>query len=418
MGAALQPQTQAATVRLSPNDFVRSLDLSQENAIRPLKDAYEAGRNLSVHLEAEMPEGEFKDGLDAFTRLLSIYDIKTRSLPHHGIHADEMEVFLKTPGRRLLFHEWITRQFRSVAFGQTYNTRSLWTSLEAVNNSALRPVSDRTDAIWDTPLAPDIPVQELLAMQNGINGKDYRKLFVTNSTANQRLKRIGEGAEFPRVKLTVSDETLQLAKFGVAVEFTYETMRRYRLNVVSLHLQRIAAQNEADKVTAILDIIVNGDGTTGSAAAVSNLTTLDTAAVAGTLTLKGLLAFKMLFQKGITMTTIIAQDAPVLQMLLLTNGSANIPLVSIQGASGFGMFEPIRAELGRTIRYGWSSDAPSLKLIGFDRRQAVERVFEVGGTISETEDFVLRQTRAITVSEVEAYAIVDPNAARILDVNA
>ncbi len=408
----METQTQTAQVRLSPTDLFRSLGPDV------LKDSYTKGRNLSAHLEYEMPSEEFKDGLDGFERMLAVAGIKTRSLPDHGIYADEAEVFFKDSQSRLLLSEFVSRQFRSVAFGRSYNTRGLLTSSDSPNNSSLRPVTDRMDAIWDTPLAPDIPLSEIVAAQNGITGKDYRKVFVANSTANQRLKRITEGSEFPRVKLTTTDESIQLAKFGVAVEITYESIRRMRINMLRLHLQRIAVQNEADKVTAVLDVIVNGDGTTGSAAAVSNLTTLDSAAAAGTLTLKGFLAFKMLFQKGITMTTIIAQDAPTLQMLLLTQGSANIPLSSIESGRNLGMLDPIRGEIGTAIRYGWSSDAPTLKMIGFDRRQAVERVYEVGGTLEEMERFILRQTEAVTVSEVEAYSVIDPNASRILDVNA
>lgn len=402
----------ATIERTSPQDMFRSLGPNV------LKAAYEKGRNLSAHLEYEMPHDEYNDGLDGFQRMLQVAGIKTRSLPEHGVHADEAEVFFKDASTRLLLVEFVNRQFRSVAFGRNYNTRALLQSSDAAPNGALRPITDRTDAIWDTPLAPDIPIGELVAAQNGINGSDYRKLFVANSTTNQRLKRVAEGAEIPRVKLSTSDETIRLSKFGVAVEITYEAVRRLRINMLALHLQRIAVQNEADKVTAVLDVIVNGDGTTGSAAAVSNLTTLDSTAVAGTLTLKGFLAFKMLFQKGITMTTIIAQDAPTLQLLLLTQGSANIPLTQIQGAAGFGMLEPIRGELGRSVRYGWTSDAPTLKMIGFDRRQAVERVYEIGGTLEETEKFVLRQTEATAVSEVEAFSVIDPNASRILDVNA
>lgn len=398
--------------RTSPQDFFRSLGPNV------LKVAYDQGRNLSSHLEYEMPEKDYGDGMDAFTRLLSVAGIKVRSLPEHGVYADEAEVFFKNDATRMLLMEFVNRQFRSVAYGAPYNTRGLLASSDSAPNSSNRPVVDRLDPIFDTPLAPDIPLSELVAAENGINGSDYRKLFVANSTSNQRLKRVTEGTELPRVKLSTSDETIRLAKFGVAVEITYEAVRRLRINMLALHLQRIAVQNQTDQGTAVVDVLVNGDGTTGSAAQVHNLTTLDPAAVAGTLTLKGFLAFMMLFEKGITLTTVLGQNATVLQMLLLTQGSANIPLVQIQAARGFGMFEPIRAELGRSIRYGWTPDAPTLKLVGSDRRQAVERVYEIGGTLEETHKFVTRQTDVTTVSQVEAFSAIDPNAARILDVNA
>ena len=204
--------------------------------------------------------------------------------------------------------------------------------------------------------------------------------------------RVAEGAELPRAKLVGSEHTIRLYKYGRILEITYEAMRRMRIDMAALHVQRIAIQSQIDKLATIIDVLVNGDGNAGTAATSYNLTTLDSAAVAGTLTLKGYLAWKLKFINPYTLTTALAQDAMALQLMLLNTGSANIPLVTIQQPSGFGQFTPINPELGDNVRLGITADAPASKILGFDDRFAVERVTEIGANIQEVLRWSERQT--------------------------
>jgi hypothetical protein len=86
----------------------------------------------------------------------------------------------------------------------------------------------------------------------------------------------------------------------------------------------------------------------------------------------------------------------------------------------FGSLQPINAEnrLAQGERYGVTSDAPALKLVVFDPGLAVERVTEIGGNVSEVERFINNQTQMMTMTEVEGYGTIDPNASRILNINA
>jgi hypothetical protein len=59
-----------------------------------------------------------------------------------------------------------------------------------------------------------------------------------------------------------------------------------------------------------------------------------------------------------------------------------------------------------------------LKIVGFDRRFAIERVSETGATIQEVERVITNQTQVVTMTEVEGYGKIDQNSTRILDVNA
>ena len=103
-----------------------------------------------------------------------------------------------------------------------------------------------------------------------------------------------------------------------------------------------------------------------------------------------------------------------LQLQLLNLGSANVQLVF---APTLGGFRNINAT-GDMVGLGWTSDAPANKLVLFDNRMAIERVFEIAGNITEIERYVRRQTQAIYVTEVEGFCVFQPGAAKVMNVAA
>ena len=230
---------------------------------------------------------------------------------------------------------------------------------------------------------------------------------------------MGESATIPLAKIVGSDRTITLKKYGRAIEASYESLRRVRVDKLARFIQLMSVQSEVDKVAAVISVLVNGDGNSGTTPTSYNLTTLDSGASAGTLTLKGWIAYKMKFTNPYIVTTALMQDSIALQLALLDSGSANIPLVNIAGgagALGTGL-RPIN-RFADNVGYGWTSDAPANKIVGFDNRMAIERVTEIGSEISEMERFVLEQTQVMTMSEVEGYAVMDANATNVLTVNA
>src|ERR1043165_1647054 len=172
------------------------------------------------------------------------------------------------------------------------------------------------------------------------------------------------------------------------------------LNIVPRHIAKMAIQAEIDKVATILDVLVNGDGNAGTSAPVDNLTTLDPSATAGRLTLGGWLAFKKQFPSPYVLTTFLANTGVTTAVELLNAGSANILLATLAGLSNFGQIRAINATADM-VRYGWTADAPSLKIVGFDRMWAIERVVEIGSTISEISRNPENQTEVMTLTETD-----------------
>lgn len=387
--------------------------------------AHEERMSLSAWLEEEDPSEPYKDGLDAFSRQLKVAGIRCSSDPAKGYYADTFDIFEKSTNNRALLPEWAFRQWKR-ATGRDVVTfraageheRTPFTSDMLPLGSIFRPYADAAAARM-AQLAPAIPLAELVAIETPIDTDSYRMWYLTEPAADQkRFVRIGEGAEVPEVTLTGSEHYLKIYKFGRAFRTTYEFLRRSRIDLVALHIARMAIQAEDDKVAAAMDVMINGDGNAATAATVYNLTALDPLATPGFLTLRAWLSFKLKFKNPYALTTILGQEAAILSTQLLSTGNANVPLVSIAGPSGFGGFRPINPQLRDSVGYGITDQAPANQIVGIDRRFGLERVSEIGGNITEMERYIRNQTQVLVMTEVEGYGVFDQNATKILNLAA
>jgi hypothetical protein len=85
---------------------------------------------------------------------------------------------------------------------------------------------------------------------------------------------------------------------------------------------------------------------------------------------------------------------------------------------GLGGFTVLNQTLSDNVGYGVIDSAPANKWVLFDNRFAIERVYEIGANITEVENFAIRQTRALIMSEVEGYAVLDKRAANVVNLAA
>lgn len=371
---------------------------------------------MSRVLEINSPS-EKDDRRDAFTRLMQEANIRTKSDPVAGYWASKSIEFTRNAGTRALFMEFYAREWRKVSHADRTQRRAIFLNSDNTAGSWERPYADAMMPRWDQQIAPAIPLAELVAMTTPIDGQDYRALYLTYDAEELRRYRVNESADIPIATLTDADNTIKLHKYGRGLQASYEQLRRTRADKMARFIQYSAIQAEIDKVAAALNVLVNGDGNSGTAPTTHNLTTLDTDASAGTLTLKGWLAYKMKFAQPYVVTTALMQEATALQLILLNIGSANVPLAQLPRIGGIGQeLTPINQTSGG-VRYGWTSDAPSLKIVGFDNRFALERVTEIGAEISEMERYITNQTQIMTMTEVEGYMTLDPSATLLLDVN-
>lgn len=403
--------------RVSPVDAARSFGVGY------FQRAYELGVNVSQLLERDDPTSEYGEeerDLDAFERVLRAEGIIVSSDSQSGVRATEWGEATKTKSRRAIMHEFCARIWRQVTHPtqMTPTTRALLLSGDAAVNTIANVYADDTE-IRAKRLTPPIPLNAIIARSEGITGQDYRSLYIVDDlgTDAYRLKRVMEGTRIPATTLVTGEHVMQIHKFGRMLRATYEQLRRQRVDRVGFIIKRMALQAEVDKVAIVLNTVVNGDGNANTSSTVLTQTALDPGSAAGTLTLKAWLAFNMSFTNAYMLDVVLAQQASMMQLLLLPVNTVNgIPLVLLKQGD-LGSLRNIGNRFSNDVGYGVTSDAPALKLVGWDSSQTVEEVFEIGGTVSEVERFIEDQTQAMTMTEVVGYGIVDANGSKTLNIN-
>lgn len=389
----------------------KPLDIYASVAQR-MKDAgIEEAPTLSRALEEVSPT-EKGDNLDAFERLLMEAGIRTKSDPTAGYWASNAGAFAQNPGTRALLTEFFARNWRKVSYG--VQQRAILLSDDGIVGSFERPYADAATARQDRQVAPAIPLSELVSMTTAIDGDTFRTYYLAYNAEQLRMFRVGESAEIPIATITGNEHTIRLKKYGRGLRASYEDLRRMRVDKLARYIQWMAVQSEVDKVAAALSVLVAGDGNANTAATEIEIASLDATATNDVLTLKAWLAFKMQFAQPYMLTTALMPSDVALQLALLNTGSANMPLVSANLASLGTGATPIN-QFADSVRYGWTSDAPAGKIVGFDNRFALERVTEIGSEISEMERYVTNQTQVMVMSEIEGYGVMDANATKVLD---
>jgi hypothetical protein len=397
---------------LSTTDLVARL---RENPIGFVRQGYEQGLNVSRWLEEVSPSE--KGDLSAFERVLEEMDIRTHSDPAGGYWASNAgEAFKPTdPVRRVLLTEFFARTWRNVAYGRS-GQRDVYLSDDYAPGTALRPYVDAA-ARLSQDVQPAIPLSELVSITTAIQGTLYRSLYLTYDAEALRLFRVGESANIPIATITSSPRTIQLHKYGRGLRASYEALRQMTVDRLALHIGWMAVQSEVDKVAAVLNIIVNGDGNSGTAATNYNQSTLDSAATPGTLSIKAWLSFKKKWVNPYMITTALMQEAVATQLELLTMGTANVMLMTLDGNAITGSLRRIN-RTSDAVAYGWDAGAPSLTIVGWDNRISIEQVTEIGADIQEMAQNIENQTQVITMTETNGFAVIDANGTKTLSINA
>lgn len=374
--------------------------------------AAEAGVNPSVYLETQDPSTEYRDGMDAFERLLAAGEVHTVSNPAAGIYASEMGVFDRSSQHRALVPELIARIWRAASFGGSASTRALYTSADDLPGSSLRPYAESAAIGITSPVAPPFPLNSLIAMTTPINGSAYRKVYMDTTAASLRRRRVAEGDDIPLGKLTTADHTINLYKYAGGVKASYESLRRTRVDKIRMWLAQEAVRNEIDKISGAINVTVSGDGNTSTAAdAWRAKTDFDSTATGKTITLKAWTMFKLKFAPYFRLTHIVGAEADIAKLLLLNIGTSSMPVYMVDPTSAIST----TGRLADGTIYGVTADVPADKLAGLDARQALEQVTEIGSNIEEIERWAQSQVQILTLSEVMNFAILTQGATKTLE---
>lgn len=354
-------------------DIVLSMNLYHQ--------AEEERKTFSQKLE-ELDPSPDGSSLDAFERQLKKHGIITKTMYEKGIMASPVEAFYRTDDTKVLFPEFVARGMRT--------------------------------AFVNAPVLPYLIGQRTIVPTDAV--KHYY-LDVPDSKKT-RKRRVTEASELPKATIKPREQNVRFYKYGMALEASYEAVRRMAVDMLQRHVQFIGLQAAEDKVDEIVNVLLNGDGN-NNAAPVYKLTDLDPETTAGKLTPVAWVKFLMLF-KIFPADTVIASEEAFVKILLsqfpnLTI-SEMVALLKQGNTQGIRLVTPQLPRLTQTLL--WHESVPDMKAIAFNRDNAIEEYTEAGSDISEAARFIMNQTTVLTISENSGYSKMFKEAVNVLDLNA
>jgi len=379
-----------------------------------MRIAHEAGLSLSAYYEQIQPT---PDGsrLDAYERQLQRFNIRTQDDLVRGVIASTVEEFwtpTRFDGSKLTTADWAAEGTRFES-----NEPQSWALFPEFINRILRV----------QPLAEDV-LSSLVAVTTPINSASYQAIYLQDTLAERQLSRTAEGAELARMFVKLAFQAKGLVKYGIALEMTYEILRRLRLPIFTVIVERVRSQIRLDQAAEAVDVLVNGDGNNNSANNF-NVSTLDPTAPAGPGTVtdpylsqigdptaNSTIAKRLTYSAFLTwraslyplgMTTIVGRMNELLQVLTLQmpNIDPTMLLALLEGGADaqMGRVKLPNNNLWRDVDMIYLPSAPGGMLIGLNHEQALEMLMEEGSDIAENDRDILRQRQFMTISQDTAF---------------
>lgn len=346
--------------------------------------ARKAELTVSEVLELYDPSDRYTDelkGTSAFERQLIRYNLPVKSDPSRGIHAVKGEYFLVDEQHRILFKEFLNNEVYFSLINSKYN------------------------------------VDDLLAITRRIDGETALMTDIDTSAidANPFFK-VSKMADFPTVTVSWSDRSAYVSKRGVAVKWSYEFLRRARVDLIAKIIERIAMSDRKASFNFAVSALYNS-------ATTQNVTTFDTTCSAHKITYAAWCKWLHSFDPY-EATLVIANIDAAMKVLLMTRPN-------LAPADAMRMIEEARLSGGAVIQNpGNIAKTPPIYIVEdtvmsnddhimvVDKRFALERMIELGSDISETQRFITNQTEVTTFSLTEGYNTIFAGARKVLNLGA
>ena len=344
------------------------------------QDAAREGMTLSQYLTEMGRKGEISEELyrpdvrnsqggqvDAFQQMLAAGGIRTK-----GEFAQTGDAFLSDPSNRVLFPEYVSREYRDA-------------ERDAVNV---------------------LQTSDLVSVRVGIDGSAYRTgVIAAGQEKDLEFGRVAELGEMATYTIKLSDKAVNAGKYGGVLRMSYEGVRRAKLPILSRYIGKISRAQNRRKAKQALNTALNGDGNNNPAPA-------SVAATGASFTLQDVIALQMDglingVQFGI-ITADTADLAAILNLDIFTGVAATAAGADFRDT---GRWPNI---LGMTPKLALADSAlqGSKKLLAIDQANGLEEFYENGSELVESERLITSQFENIAISEVVGWAKPDGQAFR------
>lgn len=264
---------------------------------------------------------------------------------------------------------------------------------------------------YDTAIIAGLLAQPLLdrfvsqAIQ--VNSGTADHVVMNENTWERSTGEIGEWTRFPEMSISASNAPITLKKWGGILKASDEAIRRARLPIFQRGLERIGRQLANDLTDFALDVLILGDGNTGTA--LSGAADIQAAATTGAPVYKDLVDLLLLFKIGYMPTDMLATKEGYSRLLNMPEFKD--PLAGFRFQANGVPPTPLGLDLHR-----WDSLASSgwatTKILMWQRDISLIQYSE-GGITSESDRIVNGQWQQVATSLYTAFAIADREARKI-----
>lgn len=317
-----------------------------------------------INLEAKNSQGQ---SVDPFKQLLAKAGIRTK-----GEFAQTGDAFISTPENRILFPEYVSREYRDAE-------------------------TDTLNVLRHT---------DLVSVRVAIDGTAYRTgVIEAGQERDLEFGRVAEMGEIPVYSIKLADKAVNAHKFGGTLRMSYEAIRRTRLPIISRYIAKIARAEARRKARLALETAINGDGNLNPAPVTYGTRPWDLADLVK-LQMDGL-------QNGVQFNIITGDSVELSSLFLLdifTGAGATSAGADFRDN---GVWPNI---LGMRPKMAMSGSVleNSRMLLGVDTANGLEEFFERGSELVESERLITSQFENIVISEVMGFAKPDAQAFRLL----
>ncbi|MBX7259071.1 MAG: phage major capsid protein [Candidatus Hydrogenedentes bacterium] len=113
---------------------------------------------------------------------------------------------------------------------------------------------------------------ELIVHDEHVSGTAYDVPYVAESSVEEEMRTVAEGAAIPESEITYGDRIVRLDKKGRGVIASYEVIRRMSVDMLRVHLRRIGERLGRNLDARLAQVLVSGDNS-GSATAAPTVNT-------------------------------------------------------------------------------------------------------------------------------------------------
>ncbi len=111
---------------------------------------------------------------------------------------------------------------------------------------------------------------DLIAVSSKVKGPSYQPLYIDSASEKGRsLAKISQGASMPKITILYRDKNISLNDYGRAFDFSYKVIQHSDLSELKVVLWYLGYNLQNDKIGAVYNAVIYGDGTVGAAESVA-----------------------------------------------------------------------------------------------------------------------------------------------------